>query len=166
MIAQWKDFDFEKLFSEYGLVPMGKQRRKKDKRYTMQLYCAFDIETTTVWLDEDRSKYDVHSFMYSWAFQIEDYTFLGREWEEYTAFLERLHKALKYIQDDNGLEAEPKLVIWVHNLAYEFAFLSGIYPFEDEKFSLSAAANCLATEGFSAINNFFDIYLPKNLIIQ
>lgn len=133
MIEQWKTFDFEKLFSEYGLVPMGKQRRKKDKRYTMQLYCAFDIETTTVWLDEDRSKYDVHSFMYSWAFQIEDYTFLGREWEEYTAFLSRLHKALAYIQDDMGLEAEPKLVIWVHNLAYEFAFLSGIYPFEDDE---------------------------------
>ena len=50
----------------------------------MNLYCAFDIETSTVWLNPDPKEYDVHSFMYSWAFQIEDYTILGREWEEFS----------------------------------------------------------------------------------
>ena len=43
MVIDWRTFDFDSLFLQHGTVPMGKQRRKKDKRYTMQLYCAFDI---------------------------------------------------------------------------------------------------------------------------
>lgn len=132
MVIDWHDFDFEKLFLEHGTVPMGGQRRKKDKRYTMNLYCAFDIETSTVWLNDDHSLYDVHSFMYSWAFQIEDYTILGREWSDYFAFLNRLRMALVIYKEERYCETEPKLIIWVHSLAYEFSFLSGLYPFQDE----------------------------------
>ena len=133
MVSEWESFDFESLFSKHGTVGMAGRRRKKDKRYTMDIYCAFDIETSTVWLDDDRSKYDVHSFMYSWAFQIEEYTFTGREWESFTNFLHRLYEALKYIKDDLLCETEPKLIIWVHNLAYEFTWLSSIYPFRDDE---------------------------------
>ena len=133
MVIDWRTFDFDRLFLDHGTVPMGKQRRKKDKRYTMNLYCAFDIETSTVWLDSVREHYNVHSFMYSWAFQIEDYTILGREWDEYMQFLDRLRKALVTVKEKRFCETEPKLIIWVHNLAYEFAFLSGIYSFTDEE---------------------------------
>lgn len=132
MVIDWRTFDFCSLFKEHGLVPMGKKRRK-DNRYTMELYCAFDIETTTIWMDEDRTKYDVHSFMYSWAFQIEDYTIQGREWKDFFDFLSVLSDALEFVRNDLYCEEKPKLVIWVHNLAYEFSFLSGLYPFRDDE---------------------------------
>ena len=133
MVIDWTVFDFDRLFLNHGTVPMGKQRRKKDKRYTMELYCAFDIETSTVWINPDPKEYDVHSFMYSWAFQIEDYTALGRDWESFFSFLARLRAALETVKKERYCEVTPKLVIWVHNLAYEFAFLSGLYPFRDDE---------------------------------
>lgn len=133
MVIDWKTFDFNSLFLQYGTVPMGKQRRKKDKRYTMNLYAAFDIETSTIWLSDNHADYDVHSFMYSWAFQIEEYTICGREWDDYFSFLGKLKEALEAVKKSRFCEVCPKMVIWVHNLAYEFAFLSGLYPFTDQE---------------------------------
>ena len=34
---------------------------------------------------------------------------------------------------DRHLDELPVLIIWVHNLAYEFQFLSGIYAFKNEE---------------------------------
>ena len=77
--------------------------------------------------------YDVHSFMYVWQFQIEEYTVKGRTWEEFFSFLEMLKKALIEIATINHLGNTPYLIIWVHNLAYEWQFLSGLYPFTNEE---------------------------------
>ena len=117
MVIDWKTFDFSKLFLDHGTVLMGKQRRKKDKHDTMNLYCAFDIETSTVWLNPDRTQYDVHSFMYSWAFQIEEYTILGREWPEFFAFLHKLREALDVVKVQRFCDVTPHLVCWIHNAA-------------------------------------------------
>lgn len=133
MVKNWKDFDFQSLFLEHGTVPMANQRRKKDKHDTMNLYCAFDIETSTIWLNPDPKKYDVHSFMYSWAFQIEEYTFLGREWPDFFAFLDRLRAALDVVMVERFCDTTPHLVCWIHNASYEWAFLSSLYPFTDEE---------------------------------
>ena len=133
MVTDWHSFDFEKLLLEHGIVPMRNRRRKKDKRYTMNVYCAFDIETSIVWLNPDPKEYDVHSFMYSWAFQMEEYTFLGRYWDEFFALLARIKSALTIVKEERFCETEPKLVVWIHNAAYEFSFLSGLYPFKDEE---------------------------------
>ena len=91
------------------------------------IICAFDIETSTVWLDEDKEKYDVHSFMYVWQFQIEDYTIIGRTWDDFLNFLQVLKADL------DRFVAPVAIIIWVHSLAYEFSFLSGIYPFRDDE---------------------------------
>ena len=133
VLTDWVNFDWDNYLLKYGTVPMGKKRRRKDKRYTMNVYAAFDIETSTVWMDQDRTKYDVHSFMYSWAFQIEELTITGREWDSFFSFLSRLKAGLEYVKDELFCEVTPKLIIWVHNLAYEFSFLSGLYNFTDEE---------------------------------
>lgn len=132
MVKDWHDVDWPIVFKQYGLVPRGKKHRDKEGRDTLNIYSAFDIETSTVWLNDDRSLYDVHSFMYSWAFQIEDITILGREWRDFFSFLSELFSASAKVKHDLNLLIEPKLIIWVHNLAYEFAFLSGLYNFKDE----------------------------------
>ena len=80
-------------------------------------YCAFDIETTRL-ADIEQS------IMYIWQFQYNEYTIIGRTWEEFNLFLSRIKERLK----ENEF-----LLIWVHNLAYEFAFMAGIYEFKSEE---------------------------------
>ena len=77
--------------------------------------CAFDIETTRL-PDID------HSIMYIWQFAVKGYpVIIGRTWEDFIYFLNRVNEALL---------PDLRLVIFVHNLSYEFQFLSGIYKFK------------------------------------
>ena len=134
MLVNWRDVDWLKILQQHGTIPRAKrQRREKDKRDVFDLYCAFDIETTTVWLNPDRSLYDVHSFMYSWAFQVEDLTVHGRYWSDFFDFVHCIESACTMYQKEKKLQLAPKLIIWVHNLSYEFAFLSGLYEFLNEE---------------------------------
>ena len=84
------------------------------KRFIKDIICAFDIETTNL-VDEDIA------FMYVWQFQVGDIcTVIGRTWEEYLEFLHRIKDELR----DNTW-----IIIYVHNLSFEFSFLRGIYDF-------------------------------------
>lgn len=133
MVVNWKDVDWNAYFLRFGIVPRSKKHRDKEGRDTLNIFTAFDIETSTVWLSDRHDDYDVHSFMYSWAMQIEDYTVTGREWKEWFDFLNILWAASAAVKKKEGLDIEPKLIIWVHNLAYEFSFLSGLYDFQPEE---------------------------------
>lgn len=126
-------FDWYGYLSSFGFVEHTKKKRKKQKAELINAISAFDIETSTVWLNPDHALYDVHSFMYVWQMQIEDQTIMGRTWEEFFNFLDILRVALRTIQINNNLSECPFLVIWVHNLAYEWTFLSGLYPFRNDE---------------------------------
>ena len=132
MVVKWQDIDWGEVFLSYGIVTRGNRHRDRNGRDTLNIYSAFDIETSTIWLNEDHSTHDAHSFMYSWAFQIEDYTILGREWPDFFLFLTNLFMASARVKREKNLDTEPKIIIWVHNLAYEFQFLSGLYDFTDD----------------------------------
>ena len=62
--------------------------------------------------------------MYIWQFQIEDQTIIGRTWNEFLEFMNRLESCLK---------TDEKLMIYVHNLSFEFTFLKGVYSFQPEE---------------------------------
>ena len=62
MVINWADFDWYEYLKSFGLVPAPKRNMSKDKRRIIDAYCAFDIKTSTVWLNDDKSLYDVHSF--------------------------------------------------------------------------------------------------------
>jgi len=132
MVVDWTEFDWYEYLKSFGLVPKPKRNKSKDKKRIIDAYCAFDIETSTVWLNDDRSLFDVHSFMYIWQFQIEEHTVIGRTWSEFMAFLHCLSMVLFQLKKHYNTAEEPKLIIWVHNLSYEFSFLSGIYKFEND----------------------------------
>ena len=117
-------FDYS-IISTAGLQKrrQGNQGRKNDKRVYKDLFCAFDIETTN---DTDLEQ----AYMYIWQFQIEDQTIIGRTWMEFKEFLRNCRMQLK--QDEY-------LMIYVHNLSFEFSFLKGIYNFKsDEVFSIES----------------------------
>lgn len=82
-------------------------------KYNKQI-CAFDIETTAI---QDIQQ----SIMYVWQFSIEDYVIVGRTWEEF-------RKLVQWLQ---VLTHERRTIVFVHNLSYEFQFLSGIFKFAD-----------------------------------
>lgn len=108
------------LLREYLSVPVqpkgkGRRGKKGDKTVYKDIICSFDIETT---------QYEPlkQGFMYVWQFCIGGLTIVGHTWSLY-------QNILKYISDDI-LKGHEKLVIFVHNLSYEFQWLSGIFHFD------------------------------------
>lgn len=96
---------------------VGNQGSRHTAKKYKDLYCAFDIETTN-----DLSL--GQAYMYIWQFQIEDKTIIGRTWEEYLMFCERVIARLR---------ENEHLMIYVHNLSFEFTFLKGVYAFKPEE---------------------------------
>lgn len=96
--------------------------------------CAFDIETTSFYRDTDGCAYtyeqvqqmvDAHgrkaklekvSIMYVWQFGINGYLVMGRTWEEFVTMMETISDVLK-------LTDKLRLIVYVHNLSYEFQFM-------------------------------------------
>ena len=134
MIVEAGEINWYEYLSKFGLIEETKKRRRaQNKHRILDVYSAFDIETSTVWMNEDHSLYDVHSFMYVWQFQIEEYTVKGRTWPEFFIWLDTLRTAIEQIKEEKKLSVNPLLVVWVHNLAYEFQWLSGLYPFTNDE---------------------------------
>lgn len=96
------------------------KRKKSDKTLFRNCMCAFDIETT--YLDDVEQ-----SIMYIWQFAVMDlrngniwYCF-GRTWEQFTKLL------------DNFYHEGITVLVWVHNLSYEFQFMRHWLPFQKDK---------------------------------
>lgn len=134
MIVEVGSINWYEYLKGFGLIEESKKRRKsQNKHRVLNVYTAFDIETSTVWTNADHSLFDVHSFMYVWQFQIEEYTVKGRTWPEFFILLDVLKTAIEQIREENKLPVNPLLVVWVHNLAYEWQWISGYYNFTNDE---------------------------------
>ena len=76
MLVDFRSVDWLEFFKRYGLVERAKRQRRNKGADLVNVYSAFDIETSTVWLSSENT--DAHSFMYIWQFQIEEYLIKGR----------------------------------------------------------------------------------------
>lgn len=74
--------------------------------------CAFDIETTS-YEDENSNKY---SWMYCWQMSINGQVIIGRTWEEFK-------ELTNYMTEILNLSEKKHLVIYVHNLSFEYKYL-------------------------------------------
>ena len=72
----------------------------------------------------DKERFRPYAFMYHWQFCFDDEVVFGRTWEEFTTLLSSLEKNLN-LSDKN------RLVIWVHNLSFEWQFIRNFLEFED-----------------------------------
>lgn len=104
------EVDFDKI--TFKQLP--RRQGENGKLVYADAVCCFDIEATRI---EEREQ----SIMYVWQFAIDEFTVYGRTWDEFKAFLRKLKEKL----------GDMHLIIFVHNLSYEFQFLSGIYHFND-----------------------------------
>lgn len=110
-----------------------KNPKSKEKIYQKSIcydIFTFDIEVSSMWLDEQFNIVQYRpgeseeywnslrpvSLCYIWQFGINDKVYYGRYLEEFKDLLDELPEA--------------EMIIWVHNLAYEFHFLVNILKFK------------------------------------
>lgn len=120
-------YDYSKI-SDAGVCTPHRRKSKKESAYQVKnLVCAFDIETSKHQYKTEcikgREVPRYQSFMYIWMFAVESDVIIGRTWDEYKTFVYRVEERLQ--------ESE-KLLVFVHNLSYEFQFLSGVFDFRTE----------------------------------
>lgn len=121
--------------------------RKAHRQYLDHI-TAFDIETTRI------EEID-NSIMYIWQFAIDAETvIIGRTWDEFDALL---HKII------DGMRGKQTLVIWVHNLSYEFQFLRGIYNFTAEEVLAVKSRKILTCKMFDERIEMRCSYLQTNM---
>ena len=98
-------------------------------------YMTFDIETTNI--DEQGKKY---AYMYHWQACIAGLVCFGRTWSEFLTFMYNLEKAM-------NLSKDKKIVVYVHNLSFEFHFIYDFLVF-DSVFALDSHKVVRATAGY------------------
>lgn len=72
---------------------------------------AFDIEVSSFYENGEK-----RAIMYCWQFGLYNGVIMGRTWDEFLSFLEVLKIAM-------GLSPNRRLIVYVHNLPYEFQFI-------------------------------------------
>ena len=102
----------KKVRPEFRLVWSNRRERYFD------VPCAFDIETSSFYQDGEKV-----GIMYEWTFGIFGAVVIGRTWEEFEVFMAALAKEL-------NLNSRKRLIVYVHNLAYEFQFLRKHFRWE------------------------------------
>lgn len=149
MVVKVSDFD-PSVLGSYGVQKRkrGNQGSRSNKCKYLDAVCAFDIETTRLPDIEQ-------SFMYIWQFAIDtEVVVYGRTWREYLDFLDQL---LHAIPDDVSI------VVWVHNLSYEFQFLRGVYPFQSEDIFAVDSRKILKCSMFSGRVEYRCSYIHSNM---
>lgn len=109
----WNEFPFEILRKD--IVKSGKH--KAYQRHPM----TFDIETSKIPTDND-GHYE--AFMYIWQVCIEGNVVFGRRWEELQDFMQKVVDAYKLSEGE-------RVVVYVHNLSFEFQFIQDYFKFID-----------------------------------
>ena len=104
---------------------------------------AFDIETTSFYRDMDGNAYSYERYsklggkatkmekcstMYVWQFGINGYCIMGRTWDEFVMMMKQIALLL-------NLCDKRKMVVYVHNLSYEFQFIRTLFEW-DKVFSI------------------------------
>ena len=85
---------------------------KKGKVTYYNIPASFDIETSSFMIGEEK-----HACMYIWQFGLNGTVIYGRTWDQFFEFLGILQEHLELSNDH-------RLIIYVHNLAYEFQFIN------------------------------------------
>lgn len=113
--------------------------KKKDfKRGCYNHPASFDIETTSFYSHDDKHEKTAIMYIWQYAIKIDDnyYCVYGRSWQTFFALMLRLKFML-------GLDDKHKMIIYVHNLSYEFQFIRKLFTW-DKVFALESRKVCYA----------------------
>ena len=99
-----------KYWSEMDFTPFNESRSRRERHHHTPYVAAFDTETSTITHDEEQI-----AFMYVWQMAIENEAFYGRTWSEFKMCLQKM-------KNEMHLAVDYKLIVYVHNLKYDFGF--------------------------------------------
>ena len=99
---------------EYEVCIKFSQRDKAKYQY-INIPCAFDIESTSTYINNGNDKF---AFMYEWTFGIKDKNYIcyGRTWEDFILLCEKVRQYF-------DLGADRFLVCYIHNMGFDFQFM-------------------------------------------
>lgn len=103
----------------------------REKFVYRDIITAFDIETSRIpcthritYNPQHKEVHHWQTAMYIWQWQFDEYyTVIGRTWDEYRRFAQEL---------ESHIHGNERLVVFVHNLSYEFQFLRAVYDWHCE----------------------------------
>lgn len=113
-MIHFSNYNWDNLNNLKNIVISGS---KKIRYYNYPF--AFDIETSSFYHNNEK-----RACMYIWMFSINGEVVYGRTWSEFEFFLEELRIKLK-------LDYYNRIVVYVHNLSYEFQFLINHVEFSE-----------------------------------
>lgn len=93
-------------------LPCVKKRKQGETIEYINVPAAFDIETSSFYDDNDEKT----SIMYIWQFGVNGNVIYGRTWDEFGRLIDALSNYL-------NLSPSRRLIVYVHNLSFEFTFL-------------------------------------------
>lgn len=110
--------DIKKIFPHYKL------RKRFNKMTYYDIPISFDIETSSFYDYSFDPTGEKRAIMYVWALDINGNVIVGRTWEEFIYVCDFLVKKCKLYFDKR------RIIIYVHNLAYEFSFIEHLFKWE------------------------------------
>lgn len=155
-----KDF-LDAAFTHATLVKKGK------RLLYYNIPASFDIETSSFYAIKDDGKHEdaiKQATMYIWQFGINGHVIYGRTWYEFGLFIESLVNYAK-------LNRNCRLIIYVHNLSYEFQFIKNYFKWDDV-FSMKTRRPVYAVSGgleFRCsyyLSNYALAYIGDNLLTK
>jgi hypothetical protein len=136
---------------------------EKNKIYYFNIPASFDIETSSFTFNNSLTgEVDKAACMYIWQLGINGSIIYGRTWEEWITILEQL---VDYL----NLSPHRRLVIYVHNLGYEFQFIRKMFEW-DKVFAIKQRRPVYAIcEGLEFrcslfLSNYSLVYLGENML--
>lgn len=109
-------YHYSKIPYTQIMLECGESKKRNGVSY-LEVPCAFDIETTNIFRRNKKGQIDnkqrPFSFMYHWQMCIGFRVIFGRSWEEF-------QKMLKSIEKNMHLSKKLRLVVYCHNLPFEF----------------------------------------------
>lgn len=113
-----KDIDFicDNIIKNVRLVS------KRDVKY-FNIPCAFDIETTS-FVQINGIETDKRAIMYEWTLGLNGWVIIGRTWDEFLQTYESMIRKF-------GTYDQKRIIIYVHNLAFEFQFMRKLFQWQD-----------------------------------
>lgn len=105
------DIDVNQLVIDLELNDKIVKSKRRDKTEYYNIPCAFDIETSSFYINGEKN-----ACMYVWQFGINGYCIVGRTWGEFVHLMNELSTALE-------LGEARHLIVYVHNLSYEFQWM-------------------------------------------
>ena len=115
--------NIEKFINTIGDITEIGRKKKKNGKYCLyyDVPCMFDTETTSFY---DKTNDRKVAWVYAWMFGINGHTIMGRSLNEFKILLDRL-------SDVFGLNDERRLVCYIHNMSFDFAFIKKLLNFTD-----------------------------------